>query len=1585
MNIKFLYISILALFLANFSNAQVPPLEKAALQALYTVTGGSNWTNNTNWNSVLPVNDWYGITVLDGHISKIVLNNNNLVGPLPSELGVLSNLIELQLYDNSLYGNIPNGLGGMSSLQYFYMHRNQLTGSIPSDFGNLSSLTRLYLSDNNISGVIPSSFGDLTNLQYLYLHHNQLTGNIPDQLGDAIGLRYLLLNNNNLSGAIPSTLGGLSNLITLQLNHNQLSGAIPSTIGSLSNLNKLFLEVNPLTGSIPPELGNLSSLEQLNIYTTQISGIIPPEFGNLQKIRNIRLWQNNLTGPIPDEFGDLSTLTSLQLYNNKLSGDIPSSLLNLNNFVVFQFQNNNFKFVNFESEHIAYTSKFLTYTYSPQAKVDLEETVNVIQGSSYTFNVFTDDYFSTNNTYQWYDAWDVPIADATSRTYTIPNVILANQANYYCKVNNTVISGLTLERNPIHFFVQEAPCTYNNANSDVVEGLFIDLLSHLVTKLNNNEVIPEGYTSPELYALTPYITDVPVSTIGIYNIFTYYSSYQGSPSIATLKFSFSPNETEHDVVLNGNIFPIPAANFDLNLNSYTSSSAYMDLSGYDYMQQWNGGDEIVVFGFKDFLVRHINFCPDEIVSCTVSNPNSEVVEDLFLNLVQHLTARVQNNDPIASINGSSPPELIALLPYITDPDKGVINNFTTDYIGNLRFSFSPNENTPDVIFATHTLPTVNLTGVDIDLSEYSDSNVLLQINQLPLFDKLLFKHINFCPDEIFSCTVSNPNSDVVKQLYLNLLNHFKQALLADPSLVVPDGYNPPEMQALAPYIIDTDVEPKIYNFYHSDDANISAELFHFSFSPDHETVSLLETDVIVRTWTNPNNVVSIDLTDYTDANNFIFPKIYLENGENVPYHRVRHINFCPDEIIVSCDDNLTGTITANTSTYCINTPYNFYLQTTVPINTFAWTINQTQMIGLLPVIVPIYTSTSPTLAYTFTQTGNYTINLVIGYGNNGNNCTANFSMPINVLADCPNIPCIEASGSHSPVIQTLFTELVKVLVADYQTNGVITNNNPQELKNLAPYISHNYPRIYNFSYSGPTTAEYTFSFTTDHPQNEYDVKIVRINAAQTTIGGSPSTITNFEYDSNLDVFSGFDLNWESPSIVSTGNEVRHVDFCPENLIDPCDVHVALVVDESGSLEGDGYIDVNEIEQIRRGLQDFIDRLYANNSITKVSITGMADSDSKVRADNIPPLLVNADNKPLFDDWIAKYGERYDIANDDGISGGSDFWGGALQVVNGFTDVPELVVVFTDGAQTDNTENLQTVIADLRLKSHLYFYGVDNEYYINIDSSSQRLSVKEDPNKNPELSIYKEATINTNSKSVVPSLFTSLSFLYANGYIPVMDEINLLEADYYPYEDFYNLGDGLTVLYNLLFHSGIGCGGEVEVCKDCYSFQPEPGEKYWLSAWVKEDTNIQVKTYTSAAINLVFLNSVDMPVPLDAAGEPIIFSYKASGNIIDGWQRIVGEFEIPSSTLTMRLELTNESNNIPVYFDDVRVHPVNGNMKSFVYDPITFQLMAELDENNYSTRFEYDKEGGLVRVKKETSRGVKTIQETRSGSVIQIQN
>lgn len=164
-------------------------------------------------------------------------------------------------------------------------------------------------------------------------------------------------------------------------------------------------------------------------------------------------------------------------------------------------------------------------------------------------------------------------------------------------------------------------------------------------------------------------------------------------------------------------------------------------------------------------------------------------------------------------------------------------------------------------------------------------------------------------------------------------------------------------------------------------------------------------------------------------------------------------------------------------------------------------------------------------------------------------------------------------------------------------------------------------------------------------------------------------------------------------------------------------------------------------------------------------------------------------------------------------------------------------------------------------------------------------------------------------------------------------------------------------------------------QDNGSFTPLLGHSYIVSGWVKETNSVQPVTYTSS-IKVQFLDGTTV---MPQSGE-----FFAAGAIIDGWQRIVGIINVPGTYTDPEPSISIELNcgllDGDCFFDDIRFFPYNGNLKSFVYDEDTQRLMAELDENNYATFYEYDQEGGLIRVKKETEKGVFTIQETRSNSV-----
>lgn len=151
-----------------------------------------------------------------------------------------------------------------------------------------------------------------------------------------------------------------------------------------------------------------------------------------------------------------------------------------------------------------------------------------------------------------------------------------------------------------------------------------------------------------------------------------------------------------------------------------------------------------------------------------------------------------------------------------------------------------------------------------------------------------------------------------------------------------------------------------------------------------------------------------------------------------------------------------------------------------------------------------------------------------------------------------------------------------------------------------------------------------------------------------------------------------------------------------------------------------------------------------------------------------------------------------------------------------------------------------------------------------------------------------------------------------------------------------------------------------------TFSLVQSRKMLISAWVRVGGNdCKCSTYTNNKIRISYTGGLATP------------EFTPAGSIIEGWQRYEGVFDIPPAATKIQVDLMNTGGSAQVWFDDIRIHPFNANMKSFVYHPQNLRLMSELDENNYGSFYEYDDDGTLARVKKETVKGVKTINETRS--------
>lgn len=168
------------------------------------------------------------------------------------------------------------------------------------------------------------------------------------------------------------------------------------------------------------------------------------------------------------------------------------------------------------------------------------------------------------------------------------------------------------------------------------------------------------------------------------------------------------------------------------------------------------------------------------------------------------------------------------------------------------------------------------------------------------------------------------------------------------------------------------------------------------------------------------------------------------------------------------------------------------------------------------------------------------------------------------------------------------------------------------------------------------------------------------------------------------------------------------------------------------------------------------------------------------------------------------------------------------------------------------------------------------------------------------------------------------------------------------------------------------------CSDCLSdFAPIPGKDYIVSCWVAFGGVGNYTTYEDPNSIGIKFTSYSSITPLTVLGSPI--SFNPSGPMIDNWQKIEARITIPAAAAAIKLEVDRKLSTWVI--DDFRFYPVDATVKTYAYDPASLRLMAELDEQNYATIYEYDDDGQLIRVKKETEKGIMTVKESRNNKPV----
>lgn len=150
-------------------------------------------------------------------------------------------------------------------------------------------------------------------------------------------------------------------------------------------------------------------------------------------------------------------------------------------------------------------------------------------------------------------------------------------------------------------------------------------------------------------------------------------------------------------------------------------------------------------------------------------------------------------------------------------------------------------------------------------------------------------------------------------------------------------------------------------------------------------------------------------------------------------------------------------------------------------------------------------------------------------------------------------------------------------------------------------------------------------------------------------------------------------------------------------------------------------------------------------------------------------------------------------------------------------------------------------------------------------------------------------------------------------------------------------------------------------------------EYLVSMWVREAGETRPKTLNA---------EVSMTYEIGSACASSTETLSPTGPVIEGWQKMEGKIILPASSCTegsisIALLFSGSGSTSTAYVDDVRLQPFDSEASVYVYDPVSKRYEAALDGNNFATFYDYDEEGNLTRVRRETEEGIRLLQEYNS--------
>ncbi|KAM3271864.1 hypothetical protein ACQJBY_042208 [Aegilops geniculata] len=327
---------------------------------------------------------WMGVRCSNrtGHVIKLDLHEEFLVGEISSSLKDLEHLRHLDLSGNYLTGprgRLPDFLGSLHDLRYLNLSGLHFSGPVPHQLGNLSRLLYLDLASGyaQLYSKDISWLRQLSSLKHLDMTSVDLSGvtgwvDTVNMLSFLEVLRlsscWLSPNNSTVHSAPQTNLTRLkifdlsfnsietfhnvafvwsaTSLKHLSLEYNMMDDVFPTELGNLSALEILQLSGNiMLKGMLPDTLMNLCNLKIFELTMNQLEGDVTGFIERLPKCSSSKLQvllldNNNITGSLPDLVSRMTSLINLNLASNRLTGTLPTGIGNLSNLTYLDLHDN---------------------------------------------------------------------------------------------------------------------------------------------------------------------------------------------------------------------------------------------------------------------------------------------------------------------------------------------------------------------------------------------------------------------------------------------------------------------------------------------------------------------------------------------------------------------------------------------------------------------------------------------------------------------------------------------------------------------------------------------------------------------------------------------------------------------------------------------------------------------------------------------------------------------------------------------------------------------------------------------------------------------------------------------------------------------------------------------------------------------------------------------------------------------------------------------------------------------------------------------------------------------------------------------